>query len=85
MVASTSRTMSTSLLNGRSASRCSSAAEESAAVSVPMRLPRGPASGESGDGRVSCRARLQAFAPRSRTLGKWRFMSCMNQMEFRAT
>ncbi len=29
----------------------------------------------SGSGRVRARATLQAFAPRSRTCGKWRLMS----------
>jgi hypothetical protein len=47
---------------------------------VPIRLDRGPLSGESSEGRVSARDKLHAFAPRSRTLGKWRFMSCGHQL-----
>jgi hypothetical protein len=66
----TSRTMSISLLKGKSASRYKSASEESAAVMVPIRFDRGPLSGASSEGKVSARDRLHAFAPRSRTLGK---------------
>lgn len=71
-----SRTISISLLKGRSASRYKSASDESAAVMVPIRLDRGPLSGASSEGRVSARDKLHAFAPRSRTLGKCRFISC---------
>jgi hypothetical protein len=67
--------ISISLLNGRSASRCSSVADESAAVILPTRFDRGPFSGSSGDGCVSACATLHAFAPRSRTCGKWRLIS----------
>ena len=69
--------ISISLLKGRSASRCRRAAEDSADVILPTRFDRGPFSGSSGDGRVRAWATLHAFAPRSRTCGKWRLMSCV--------
>jgi hypothetical protein len=75
-VGRTSLIISISLLKGRSASRCSSVAEDSAAVILPTRLDRGPFSGSSGDGSVRAFAMLHALAPRSRTWGKWRLMSC---------
>ena len=61
-----------SALKGRSASRWSRVGEVSAEVRCERRVERG---GESGVGTVRARAMLQALAPRSRTEGKWRFMS----------
>lgn len=68
-----------SWLNGRSISLFSRVGDESAAVRCEIRVERGGdevllGSG-SGLGRVRARAILQAFAPRSRTWGKWRLMS----------
>ncbi len=50
-----------------------SVGEVSAEVIWERRVDRG---GESGVGTVRVRAILQAFAPRSRTLGKCRLISC---------
>lgn len=60
------------LLNGRCASRWSKVREESAEVIWESRVANG---GEFGAGTVRARAMLQAFAPRSRTLGKCRLIS----------
>ena len=57
-------------LNGRSASRRSRVADESAEVREPMRAVRG------GELCVTARAMLQALAPRSSTAGKCRLISC---------
>ena len=46
--------------------------EESADVRCESRVERG---GDSATGTVRARPMLQALAPRSRTLGKWRLMS----------
>jgi len=68
-----------SWLKGRLASLYSMARDESAAVRSEMREESGgdevfKGSG-SGSGRVSARAMLQEFAPRSRTWSKRRLMS----------
>ena len=59
-------------LNGREASRWSSVGEESADVRCESLEESG---GDSGTGTVRARPMLQALAPRSRTLGRWRLMS----------
>jgi hypothetical protein len=61
-------------------SRLRRVGEDSAAVKWDIRVDSGGdvallGSG-SGSGRVRARAMLQAFAPRSRTWGKWRLISC---------
>lgn len=72
--------MAMASLKGSSASRYSCVAEASAATSSVMRVARGGevglAGSGSGLGRVRARAMLQVLAPRSRTRGKWRLMSC---------
>ncbi len=60
------------MLNGREASRWSNVGEESADVRCESLVASG---GDSGTGTVRARPMLQALAPRSRTLGKWRLMS----------
>lgn len=68
-----------SVLKGRSTSRCRSAGECSAQMRESMRVARGSETDSSeavsGFGAVRMRAILQAFAPRSRTLGNLRLMS----------
>jgi hypothetical protein len=61
-----------SALNERSTSRWRKVGEVSAEVRCERRVDSG---GESGFGTVRARAMLQALAPRSRTEGKWRFIS----------
>jgi hypothetical protein len=65
---------------GRSASRWRREADESAAMSSEFLVASGGEVGAVGSGsgfsRVRARARLQEFAPRSRTRGKWRLTSC---------
>ena len=76
----TRRSMERALLKGRSWSRWSRACEVSMAVSLEMREDRGGevSSTGSGFGVVRARATLQLFAPRSRMLGKSRFMSWLS-------
>lgn len=66
------------MLKGRSSSRWRRVGAESAHVRWPMRVPIGADSSFVGSrsGRERMRARLQALAPRSRTLGKLRLISC---------
>ena len=59
-------------MNGRLAARGSNVGEESADVRCESLVESG---GESGTGTVRARPILQALAPRSRTLAKWRLMS----------
>lgn len=85
----TSRVMERSSLKGRASSRFRSAAELSTQVRLSIRFEsavvrfRSDSDG-SGRGVVSARAMLQLFAPRSRTCGKVRFMSCICEMIFHA-
>ena len=71
------RSREMSLLKGRSSSRCKRVGAESAQVRCPMRVPIGADLSFVGSrsGRDRIRARLQALAPRSRTLGKLRLIS----------
>jgi len=61
------------LLKGSEASRWRRVGEVSTEVMWERRVDR---VGESGVGTVRARAMLQAFAPKSRTLGKCRLISC---------